>query len=203
MRSLLCLVQIRLLDELQYWPTHNKGVPSQTWYRVDTSSTKSWQPLQRYSEVKYYAQNLRNESWRWSCSNRCAWPRRFLETPLPFCYHFASSSTLHSYPSEPTVTSIASPGLKLSKSMFFRALSAASIDSCRIREFALLLSEISSSPPLVRLFQFNVIRIWFDIEGQRANVIWRPFLRNGFGSSRSTCKIGCKRPGNGSRNTPY
>lgn len=64
-----------------------------------------------------------------------------------------------------TVTSIASPGRKLSKSIFSRADSAASMESCLMSEFALNLSTFLYKRPLVRLFQLDVVRIRLDVEG--------------------------------------
>ena len=57
-----------------------------------------------------------------------------------------------------TVTSIASPGLKLSKSIFFLAFSAASIESCRIREFALESNKNNTDNLLCGSFSL----IWFS-----------------------------------------
>lgn len=82
-----------------------------------------------------------------------------------------------------TVTSIASPGLKLSKSIFCLADSAASIDSCFIRAFALEIRKVRLHLPLVRFLQFYMMIIHFNIEWYRAHIIWRPFLRSSISNS--------------------
>lgn len=83
---------------------------------------------------------------------------------------------IQSYQDILTVTSIASPDRKLSKSIFCLADSAASIDNCLIREFALRITLLTEKSPFVRFLQFDVVRIRLDVEWKRANIIWRPFL---------------------------
>ena len=89
-----------------------------------------------------------------------------------------------------TVTSIASPGLKLSKSIFCLADSAASMDNCRINAFALEMNKNHNNIPFMRFLQLNVIFILFHIEWNRTNIIWRPFLGRSIWSSCFACKIG-------------
>ena len=79
-----------------------------------------------------------------------------------------------------TLTSIASPGLNGSKSIVLLAFSAASFDSSRISALALSLTAIARPLPFVWFLQFNVFRIRFDVEWERADVIWRPLLRTLF-----------------------
>lgn len=89
-----------------------------------------------------------------------------------------------------TVTSIASPGLKLSKSIFCLAVSAASMDNCRINAFALEMNKNHSNIPFMRLLQLNVILVLFHIKWNGTDIIWRPFLRRSIRSSCFACKIG-------------
>ena len=89
-----------------------------------------------------------------------------------------------------TVTSIASPVLKLSKSIFCLADSAASMDNCRINAFALEMNKNHNNIPFMRFCQLKMIFILFHIEWNRTNIIWRPFLGRSIWSSCFACKIG-------------
>ena len=98
------------------------------------------------------------------------------------CFFAILISHLHCYYHQKTstVTSMASPGLKLSKSLFCLAVSAtsaASMDSCLINAFALCIRKNNNYEPFVRFFQLNMLIVLFDIERNRTNIIWRPLFR--------------------------
>lgn len=103
----------------------------------------------------------------------------------------------------PTLTSIASPGLNGSKSIVMRAFSAASLDSSRIRAFALRITSIRNDSPFVRFLQLNVLRIRFDVERKGTDVVWGPLLRSRSHLSHLARKIGRQHLGRLPRHSAY
>lgn len=131
---------------------------------------------------------------------------RDADAPVHFL-RLASVPALHlpiSHTNSPrTLTSIASPGLNGSKSIVLLAFSAASFDSSRISALALSLTAIARPLPFVWFLQFNVFRIRFDVEWERADVIWRPLLRTLFHLGHFARKGNGQHPGCRLRHRAY